>query len=132
MRIVLTLLGNNILEIKDLYETSFISCLTIVVSSINSYTVLLYFRQTDTEIVCHTQSCETCVLAFEGENLEITQCRYSGDIVVAIDGAAYQSLEYMTFCYMRNPEIILPPSRNSTMMRYVYIQIVFKMEKGTL
>ncbi|CAG2248819.1 HGFR [Mytilus edulis] len=72
--------------------------------------------QTDTEIVCHTQSCETCVLAFEGENLEITQCRHSGDIVVAIDGAAYQSLEYMTFCYMRNPEIILPPSRNSTMM----------------
>ncbi|VDH96957.1 proto-oncogene tyrosine-protein kinase Met [Mytilus galloprovincialis] len=47
----------------------------------------------NTEIVCLTQSCGRCVQAFEGENLEMTHCKYSGDIVVAIDGASYQPLE---------------------------------------
>ncbi|CAC5415514.1 MET [Mytilus coruscus] len=72
--------------------------------------------ENDTEIVCLTKSCGTLVQAFEGENLEMSQCRYSGDIVVAIDGASYQPLENKTFCYMPNPEIIQQPSRNSTMI----------------
>ncbi|XP_052081048.1 hepatocyte growth factor receptor-like isoform X4 [Mytilus californianus] len=70
----------------------------------------------NTEIVCLTQSCGTCEQVFEGENLEMSNCRYSGDIVVAIDGASYQPLENKTFCYMPNPEIIQQPSRNSTMI----------------
>ncbi|XP_071126109.1 hepatocyte growth factor receptor-like isoform X2 [Mytilus edulis] len=70
----------------------------------------------NTEIVCLTQSCGRCVQAFEGENLEMTHCRYSGDIVVAIDGASYQPLENKTFCYMPNPKIIQQPSRNSTII----------------
>ncbi|XP_076112140.1 hepatocyte growth factor receptor-like [Mytilus galloprovincialis] len=70
----------------------------------------------NTEIVCLTQSCGRCVQAFEGENLEMTHCKYSGDIVVAIDGASYQPLENKTFCYMPNPKIIQQPSRNSTII----------------
>ncbi|XP_071126132.1 hepatocyte growth factor receptor-like [Mytilus edulis] len=70
----------------------------------------------DTEIMCLTQSCETCVQAFEGENREMSQCRFSWDIVVAIDGASYQPLENKTFCYMPNPEIIHKPSRNSSII----------------
>ncbi|VDI82559.1 proto-oncogene tyrosine-protein kinase Met [Mytilus galloprovincialis] len=70
----------------------------------------------NTEIVCLTQSCGRCVQAFEGEILEMTHCKYSGDIVVAIDGASYQPLENKTFCYMPNPEIIQQPSRNSTII----------------
>ncbi|XP_076089860.1 hepatocyte growth factor receptor-like [Mytilus galloprovincialis] len=70
----------------------------------------------DTEIMCLTQSCETDVQAFEGENREMSQCRFSWDIVVAIDGASYQPLENKTFCYMPNPEIIHKPSRNSSII----------------
>ncbi|XP_063442523.1 macrophage-stimulating protein receptor-like [Mytilus trossulus] len=70
----------------------------------------------DTEIMCLTQSCETCEQAFEGGNIQMSQCRLSVDIVVAIDGASYQSIEDKTFCYMSNPEIIHKPSRNSSMM----------------
>ncbi|CAG2250845.1 HGFR [Mytilus edulis] len=70
----------------------------------------------NTEIVCLTQSCGRCVQAFEGDNLEMTHCKYSGDIVVAIDGASYQPLENKTFCYMPNPKIIQQPSRNSTII----------------
>lgn len=88
---------------------------------------ILYFRKNNTEIVCLTQSCERCVQAFEGENLEMTHCKYSRDIVVAIDGASYQPLENKTFCYMPNPEIIQQPSRNSTIIRYFLIKIMFKM-----
>ncbi|XP_076112122.1 hepatocyte growth factor receptor-like [Mytilus galloprovincialis] len=70
----------------------------------------------NTVIMCLTQSCGRCVQAFQGEHLEMTHCKYIGDIVVAIDGASYQPLENKTFCYMPNPKIIQQPSRNSTII----------------